>query len=51
MEYVPPIDLSQMIVNVHPNYVKLLQKLWKKVQDYQKQYGEDDGRVEFFEIF
>lgn len=51
MEYVPPIDLGQMIANVHPNYVKLLQKLWKKVQDYQKQYGEDDGRVEFFEIF
>lgn len=40
-----------MIINVHPNYLKLLQKLWKKAQDYGKQYGEDDARKEFFVSF
>lgn len=43
--------MRQLIVNNHPNYFKLLQKVWKKAVYYNKQYGVDDARTVFFTNF
>ncbi|MEX2193160.1 MAG: hypothetical protein WD717_07260 [Nitrosarchaeum sp.] len=45
------VSMKELITNVRPDYLQLLQKLWKKVQDYENQYGKDDARKEFFVSF
>jgi len=43
--------MRNIITNNHPNYLKLLHKVWKKGLYYNKQYGVDDTRTEFFTNF
>ena len=43
--------MSGIITNNHPDFLKLLHKIWKKAQEYGQKYGQDDARTEFFTNF
>lgn len=45
------VSMRDIITNNHPNYLQLLHKVWKKGLYYNKQYGLDDTRTEFFTNF
>jgi len=45
------VSMRDIITNNHPDFLKLLNKIWNKAQDYSKQYGKDDARTEFFTNF
>ena len=42
------VSLNQTIVDVQRNFKNLLQKTYALIQKYNKAYGEEDGRAEFF---
>ena len=43
--------MRNIITNNYPDFLKLLNKTWKKSQNYGKKYGNDDARTEFFTNF
>lgn len=47
----PLVSMRDIITTNHPDYLQLLNKIWKKTESYSKQYGDDDARTEFFSNF
>lgn len=45
------VSLEQITSQAHSNFHQLFKKSWSVVQKYQKTYGKDDIRCDFFVVF